>query len=1125
LRVWIGTGRDTFPTAPVVDVIDDSPLPPGFVGFGRRPSIGAYNEGVTACWYLDVALPNTAAPTVSIDQAGPITLEPGQTSQLSATATGTPTPTLAWESDDEAVATVDSAGLVTAVADGSATITVEASNSAGSDDDSISVTVDAAVAPPVWEEYAALWDDVRGRWGLPPGAYESPDGKHFWAAAPGGLALRGGIHDPALLAWTEAGSGKAFRTRASVLINGRGRWVGHGMYYGQRSVTAGVGVAGYGYGRVGEPPSWFGFWAGVRIASPAQHTISGSIKGAGRGALYIGYLDPTQNPSDRGYASKQVASRSIPRLYAYSDYAAGAYAAGLDGKRWGGGSSLPLMSVCPTCGASTEPTERWYDVEMEVSQHSPGNVLVCARIVNADGVDVPLPDQESGGELWHIVTVWGTARKHISVPAVTLDCAWAGYAGRSIYDVGAFQDGYAIFRGLSVTVTDPADCELEAPPAVEPAEWDEPETPDPPADWDEEWIVFGDDDETPYYWASALYPYSTNPVLTLGEQMGESAIDLVEGRSTIGQINVRVLDRRLTPADQASGHLTAGLAEDGRTTHIGRRGLRRRWVEDETDERGGYFHVLLDGMVGGVQLEADHVTYSHPLRDLRERERKQRAFTRTDGWSFFPPGPRAAWGDTGDGYLLEPVEPLRAYYQQFTPWPPSGPYGTSGRLQLFQNHWVNYPTSNHFHEEVQWRESVLESSMSTVAGNEGPGSFWAWDGQVAEDYEEWVGDLYRHEWPNVRILWRRIGETEWHTEEISMLLPESSPVSLFGGGWTGWGTPTASGIVEETGEPGRGVLFVNVHAPFGLGESHQLLANEQIEVLLAWGGPPSPDNPLHLEGMTAGELLAALYDGEHSEPGAHPIKYDAVQVATLTAPVLARLTKPIEDIRQWTEDHIYKPLGYAPALRYTEDYGYIFPVRLDPIEADADLPEIDNATVIPDGSEWSQESGSAVNLARFVYPRFYVPEDDWIEVGPDGIAVRTITRERLDAASAKLIGEAVWEVGDSSDPSIFGAIGTPQGTQRSDVPEETAAGLLRERWDVFRATRLYGAQRWTMPCHWSASKDFQVGDEVRVSVPWWPDYQTGRRGMDRVGIIVSIADPDYGTRVVTVEDAQHTIEE
>lgn len=92
-------------------------------------------------WEGGAAVVGGTPPTVSIDQGASATIYEGSARQLSATLGGSPTPDLAWESDNELVATVDAAGLVTGVALGTATITATATSTEGSASDTIDVEV------------------------------------------------------------------------------------------------------------------------------------------------------------------------------------------------------------------------------------------------------------------------------------------------------------------------------------------------------------------------------------------------------------------------------------------------------------------------------------------------------------------------------------------------------------------------------------------------------------------------------------------------------------------------------------------------------------------------------------------------------------------------------------------------------------------------------------------------------------------------------------------------------------------------------------------------------------------------------------------------------------------------
>ena len=67
--------------------------------------------------------------SLALDQAGPITLKKGETLQLHCTVSPADAPTsLKWKSSKKKNVTVSSSGLVTAVGDGAATVTVTASN-------------------------------------------------------------------------------------------------------------------------------------------------------------------------------------------------------------------------------------------------------------------------------------------------------------------------------------------------------------------------------------------------------------------------------------------------------------------------------------------------------------------------------------------------------------------------------------------------------------------------------------------------------------------------------------------------------------------------------------------------------------------------------------------------------------------------------------------------------------------------------------------------------------------------------------------------------------------------------------------------------------------------------------
>jgi hypothetical protein len=620
--------------------------------------------------------------------------------------------------------------------------------------------------------------------------------------------------------------------------------------------------------------------------------------------------------------------------------------------------------------------------------------------------------------------------------------------------------------------------------------------PVPPALPPEEFVVFEEDDERPYLACSALYPSSERKYLLLEEQLAESSIDLAEGRSVIGQLNVRILDRRTDPADQASGWLT-GLLTDagGESALIGRRALRRRWMEEE-----GEFRVLLDGVISGVFLERypDWVTYTLPLRDVRERERRTAAFTGGGTTSLLPAGVLPGFGhDAVAGtWLVPPTAPL---------------VGTAVRSNATAESLLTTVSVDlNGNPEAQRLVALAAFAAMHSSSTEYTGAT-----EISgdpENPEHEYATPYRERFRRLRVLWRPAGSAAPWTRVDRELVhdgilihpdPEPPvhihlPLVTAAEPWPGPDAPTHR-------------VATVLHFGDSRGGAHVPADGQEIELIVAYAGPPSKDFPVHLEGMTLGELLMRLYDGEYSDLP-HPVRvpYDEDAMLRMDTPVLGRLTEPVKDMRRWTEEQGYKPCGFAPALDHV---GRISPVRLEAITPGrvASLPLIDASVVVPEDSDWGHDSAGAINTVRLSFPRFAADGS-----APDGVRVAAVvSREHIAGDSAALLGEQAWEAGSESEPlHLFGAIGTAEGEARGP---ETGDALFRDRRDTLIPMRRRGAQRWVLPCRESRTRQLRVGDEVRVQVPWMPDYATGRRGLDACGIVVAILDRDLATRVITVE--------
>ena len=117
-------------------------------------------SGTVSITVQQVATSSTLSPS-SLVLAGPADTETLIALVMDAGGTEIADPDLTWSSDDEGIATVSSTGLVTAVASGSATITVEAASGGQTVTQALSIAVeDAVLADPSGGEVSLAADAV-----------------------------------------------------------------------------------------------------------------------------------------------------------------------------------------------------------------------------------------------------------------------------------------------------------------------------------------------------------------------------------------------------------------------------------------------------------------------------------------------------------------------------------------------------------------------------------------------------------------------------------------------------------------------------------------------------------------------------------------------------------------------------------------------------------------------------------------------------------------------------------------------------------------------------------------------------------------------------------------------------
>jgi hypothetical protein len=262
--------------------------------------------------------------------------------------------------------------------------------------------------------------------------------------------------------------------------------------------------------------------------------------------------------------------------------------------------------------------------------------------------------------------------------------------------------------------------------------------------------------------------------------------------------------------------------------------------------------------------------------------------------------------------------------------------------------------------------------------------------------------------------------------------------------------------------------------------------------------------------MTLGELGMDLYDGIYSPRAADGnivptgIRYDPAAMAQLTEPVVARITEPVKDVRDFMEKHGYAPTGWVPAL---DSDGRISPIYQGPPVLDAVLTELGDDITEP-SSEW--DAGERiVNVITFEYPRFYVPASGIVE-SVDGLLVREVTQQYTDPASVDRHGEQEVEY----DGRLFSAAGTAGaaafGTERGAV-------LAAERWALVGARYANGAPAVYVNVMRAYTYHLRAGDWVLADMSWFPNLDTGRRGMVARCQIIAIRDLDCAWRGVLLE--------
>jgi len=658
-----------------------------------------------------------------------------------------------------------------------------------------------------------------------------------------------------------------------------------------------------------------------------------------------------------------------------------------------------------------------------------------------------------------------------------------GYVGLSsdFYRYWANEDPGIIFTSFAITPSEYDDC-------LPPPDFEEPESAVDTVSRPCVVIlqVYEEDRET-LAWEVGDYAEHPNPYLCVLENYGEQEIDVVNGAATIGQVEVVVIDRRQTEGDQDSGWLTERLASGGVGIIHGRRCRVIRYI----DEDQGWV-VIADGPASTPRMDESYSAYRWSVRDTRETERKVKAFSETNDCWVVPMGvPDGFYEHTdlngADQWLVPPVDPIWGTFElRTTSW--GIPYG---RVDC-RHYWPSGPgAGNTVGEELVVTEQVGQD--------------------LTCDYNL-QGDPYPFEmtWPDFEVLWRARGTSDpWTVVQPYNYVPPSG----------GHVQPDLAGPEYEA-QLADGTEVIAVLGLIWL-QGYQATGTfptdgQEVEVAIRYKGSPSERYPYYVDGITTGQFLKKLYDGEYSRvdpvTGAFistGIRYNEADLLQMTDPIHLRLTEAVDDARTWAEKLIYAPTGWCPALN---NDGEISPVSQVPPDDLTGLTEINDAITEP-SPDW--DAGERiVNVLRFEYPRYYrVAIEDAMAI--DLLEARDIELEYRSELSITNHAEKKVEY----DGSAFSAPGDAGGSTIRGLTSEIGY-LHAENRELYVFDRYkHGAASWSVPVMRDYTAMLRAGTWVTTDLSWLPDYLTQRRGQETGGQILAVHDVDCKWRILLIEEA------
>lgn len=587
-------------------------------------------------------------------------------------------------------------------------------------------------------------------------------------------------------------------------------------------------------------------------------------------------------------------------------------------------------------------------------------------------------------------------------------------------------------------------------------------------------------------------PTHPRPYLKFNKDLGESVIDFLAGGSLIGETALEIVDFPRIAGDQDSGILTylaASAAGDS-----GLLGVRMLWRQQRDD---GTWENVFDGMCGDISMPKLS-TFKLTMRDPREREREAKAFNTATNTCIFPRvGPREGYGyraeyDATNGYALtgDPVMPRIAGAQALFKAATSFDNGTllgalAGGAVLSPR--VYLDTDEYAELLKKWGQvSVIgEPSFSTGYTFPAPDPDTGQEAYVATAFD-------------AAVEWSPSGLPGTYTRLSKMPMGGLlAPINVF------------DIRTDEHGKKYVRAIVMNVPADL----SASLPADNQvIWVRVVSDRPPTEDVPLYIE-ESFGALVRHLYDGFYTKQGTMiPVRYDDTQMSIMqrtTEIARARITEVADNMREWVQEHAYRPAGWAPAIRN----GLVYPIKYEIPNENALLAQLDNSNVIR--AEWLHGTDHIVNQVVVEYEREIVPTT-LTQFAKPTVQKVIIERNRLTENSTLRHGTKP----QTFKPVTLRSIVSESESSQAAPASEVGALISARRGEELLRRFTNGAQVVNTLCRRTAAvENLREGDWVIMAVSWLPDYITRRRGINRLMQVMKLGRADPHRRSFLLLDA------